>query len=111
MVLAVGETNGGVVMRVHRVRREVVVAACDADLLGRELPLGSGAQTVKVSPQFYGERKVLREELVWAIQHGTIVNLLGALVCQIAQEEGLLAADHTGMLGGVPHAEIVSFNP
>ncbi len=98
-------------MRVHRVRREVVVAACDAELLGRELPLGSGVQTVKVSPQFYGERRVPREELVWAIQHGTIVNLLGSRVCQIAQEAGLLAADHTGLLGGVPHAEIVSFHP
>lgn len=99
-----------VVMRVHRVRAEVVVAACDAELLGRELPLGTGTARVKVSPQFYGERPVPREELVWAIQHGTIVNLLGSRVCQIAQEEGLLASDHTGTLGGVPHAEIVSFN-
>jgi len=99
-----------VVMRVHRVRSEVVVAACDADLLGRELPLGRGTAMVKVSAQFYGERRVLREELVWAIQHGTIVNLLGDRVCRIAQEEGLLSADHTGTLGGVPHAEIVSFH-
>jgi uncharacterized protein len=108
--LTVADGNAEVVMRVHRVRREVVVAACDAELLGRELPLGATGK-VKVSPQFYGERKVLREELVWAIQHGTIVNLLGPRVCRIAQEEGLLAADHTGTLGGVPHAEIVSFNP
>jgi uncharacterized protein len=100
-----------VVMRVHRVRTEVVVAACDADLLGRELPLGAGTAKVKVSPQFYGERRVAREELVWAIQHGTIVNLLGPRVCRIAQEEGLLSEDHTGLLGGVPHAEIVSFSP
>lgn len=98
-------------MRVHRVRREVVVAACDAELLGQELPLGSGSGRVKVSAQFYGERRVRRDELIWAIQHGTIVNLLGSIVCRIAQEEGLLAADHTGTLGGVPHAEIVSFNP
>ncbi len=104
------EGSAEVVMRVHRVRREVVVAACDAELLGRELPLGATGK-VKVSPQFYGERRVLREELIWAIQHGTIVNLLGTRVCRIAQEEGLLAADHTGTLGGVPHAEIVSFNP
>lgn len=105
------EVNGEVVMRVHRVRREVVVAACDAELLGRELPLGKGTGKVKVSSHFYGERKVMREELVWALHHGTIVNLLGSRVCQIAQEEGFLAADHTGTLGGVPHAEIVSFNP
>ncbi len=103
------EAPSPIVMRVHRVRAEVVVAACDAELLGRELPLGRGSQRVKVSPQFYGERRVPREELVWAIQHGTIVNLLGTTVCRIAQEAGLLARDRTGTLGGVPHAEIFSF--
>ena len=99
----------GVVMRIHRVRAEMVVAACDEELVGQELPLGSGTQTVKITAHFYGERRVRRDELVWAIQHGTIVNLLGDRVCAIAQEEGLLAPGNTGTLGGVPHAEIFGF--
>ena len=32
----------GIVMRVHKVRSEFVVAACDAELLGRDLPVGHG---------------------------------------------------------------------
>ncbi len=104
-----GDGGPGIVMRVHRVRAEVVVAACDAELIGRELPVGTGVQKVQISAQFYGERHVPREELVWAIQQGTIVNLLGARVCAIAQEEGLLPPGHTGALGGVPHAEIFGF--
>jgi len=97
-----------VVMRVHRVRSEFVVAACDAELLGRDLPVGDKGRTVKVSSQFYGERRVSREELLWALERATIANLLGERVIKLAAEGGLVSADGVGTLGGVPHAEIIA---
>ena len=100
--------DDGVVMRVHRVRSEFVVAACDADLLGRDLPVGDKGRTVKVSSQFYGERRVSREELIWALQRATIANLLGERVLKVAAEGGFVSADGVGTLGGVPHAEIIA---
>jgi uncharacterized protein len=96
----------GFVMRVHRVRAEFVVAACDAELLGRELPVGDAGRTVTVSPHFYGERRVTRGELLWALQRATTANLLGERVLRLAEEEGLLAPGGAGELGGVPHAQI-----
>ncbi len=101
-----GADHGGFVMRIHRVRTEFVVAACDAELLGRELPLGSGGGTVKVTSHFYGERQVSREELLWALERATVANLLGARVLRIAEEGGHIAPGGTTLLGGVPHAEI-----
>lgn len=98
------------VMRVHRVRAEVVVAACDADLLGRDLPVGEHGRTVKVSVQFYGERRVSREELLFALERATIANLLGERVLKLAAEGGFVSAEGIGSLGGVPHAEIISMN-
>jgi len=98
----------GFVMRVHRVRAEVVVAACDADLVGRDLPVGSAGRSVRVSSQFYGERPVSADELVRALKQATIANLLGARTIALAQSEGLVAPGGTGLLGGVPHAEIFS---
>jgi uncharacterized protein len=98
--------GGEFVMRVHRVRAEVVVAACDAELLGRELPVGTQGRTVTVSSQFYGERAVSREEVVWALARATIANLLGARVLRLAEEEGYVAPGTAGELGGVPHAQI-----
>jgi|GEM_PF-422381 hypothetical protein len=100
----------GIVMRVHRVRGEVIVAACDAELIGRELPIGPGHAT-KVSPQFYGERRVSLEELLWALERATSANLLGPRVLRAAEAAGFVAAGGTGMLGGVPHAMIFSMNP
>jgi len=100
--------DDGVVMRVHRVRSEFVVAACDADLLGRDLPVGDQGRTVKVTAQFYGERRVSREELLWALERATIANLLGERVLKLASEGGFVSPEGTGTLGGVPHAEIFS---
>ncbi len=95
-------------MRIHRVRAEVVVAACDAELLGRELPVGEQGRTVKVSSHFYGEREVSVEELLWALERATVANLLGERVLRIAREHGHVVDGATSQLGGVPHAEIVA---
>ncbi len=95
-------------MRVHRVRAEVLVAACDEELVGRRLPVGSAGGTVEVSSHFYGERPVSEEELTWALHRATIVNLLGPRVVAFAQRAGLVDPNGAGLLGGVPHAEVVT---
>ncbi|HXW66949.1 MAG TPA: DUF424 family protein [Thermoplasmata archaeon] len=100
----------GIVMRVHRVRSEFVVAACDAELLGRDLPVGDAGRTVKVSGQFYGERVVSREEVLWALERATIANLLGPRVLKLAEEGGFVGPNGTGRLGGIPHAEIFAIS-
>jgi hypothetical protein len=98
----------GIVMRVHRVRTEMVVAACDAELIDQQLPVGASGRTVKITAHFYGERRVERDELLFHLRRATIVNLLGERVCKLAEEAGLIAVGGTGTLGGVPHAEIVA---
>ena len=99
---------GGIVMRLHRVRSEMVLAACDEELLGTALPVGKAGRTVTVSPQFYGERVVSAEELRWALHRCTIANLLGARVLAEAEREGVIGPGGHGTLGGVPHAEIIT---
>ena len=93
-------------MRVHRVRSEIVVAACDAELVGQELPVGSAGRTVRISSQFYGDRRVTPDEFVLATRRATIVNLLGPRVLALAEREGMIGPGGSGTLGGVPHAEI-----
>jgi hypothetical protein len=102
--------EGAIVMRVHKVRAEFVVAACDAELIGQELPVGTSGRTVAITAHFYGERTVSAEELVWALQRATTANLLGPRVLEIAKQGGFVAPDGTGTLGGVPHAEIFAMS-
>lgn len=96
---------GGVVLRIHRVRGEVVVAACDSELLETEVNVGR--TPVKISSHFYGRISVNEEEFVAQVRRGTIVNLLGERTIGWAVRAGLLAEEGAGSLGGVPHAEIV----
>lgn len=96
---------GRVVLRVHRVRGEVVVAACDSELVETELKVGQSP--VKISSHFYGRIAVSEEEFVAQVRRGTIVNLLGERTVGWAVKAGLLSSEGAGSLGGVPHAEIV----
>ncbi|EQD69980.1 protein containing DUF424 [mine drainage metagenome] len=96
---------GQVVLRVHRVRGEVVVAACDAELVETEVKLGQRA--IKISSSFYGVTAVSAEEFLREVRRGTIVNLLGPRAVSWAESAGLIAPGGTGTLGGIPHAEIV----
>lgn len=104
------EAQGAIVMRVHRIRAEFVVAACDAELIGQEVPVGSKGRKVRISEQFYGERKVSPEELLWALARATTANLLGSRVTRLAREAGYVDDGCTGTLGGIPHAEIFSMS-
>jgi uncharacterized protein len=96
---------GRVVLRVHRVRGEVVVAACDSELLEQEIHVGK--TPVRVSSHFYGRIAVSEEEFVSHVRRGSIVNLLGERTIEWAVRAGLLHPQAAGWLGGVPHAEIV----
>jgi uncharacterized protein len=96
---------GAVVLRIHRVRGEVVVAACDSELLETEVRVGK--TSVKISSHFYGRIAVSEEEFVSHVRRGTIVNLLGERAVSWAVRAGLLSADGAGTLGGLPHAEII----
>ncbi len=72
-------------MRVHRLRAEVVLAACDHDLLGRDLKVGDHGRLVNVNPHFYGERIVTEEEFLG-------VRLLACDGAILADDARLMAA-------------------
>ncbi|MGI0068604.1 MAG: DUF424 domain-containing protein [Thermoplasmata archaeon] len=104
------EPQGAFVMRIHRVRSEFVVAACDAELIGQDVPIGQNGRKVRISEQFYGERRVSPEELLWALARATTANLLGSRVMRLAREAGYVDDRCAGSLGGIPHAEIFSMS-
>ena len=66
---------GFVVLRVDRVRGEIVVAACDSELVDTELRVGR--TPVKVSSHFYGRITVNEQEFAQQVRRGSIVNHLG----------------------------------
>lgn len=89
----------------HSSTGEIVVAACDEELLGKNLKNVEGF-TVEVSRSFYGGVLVGEEELQNYLKQGTIVNLLGEYIVEYALSHGLVLEKAIMKIGGVPHVQI-----
>ena len=85
--------------------RNVLLAICDCDLLGRTLRQGKIVFHVK--NDFYNGGKVSVEEAVGMIENSTIVNLVGKNCVEKAIAKGYVHPEAVLKIEGVPHAQIV----
>ncbi len=92
-------------VKVVRNGKEVVVAACDSELLGRTLTMGK--TRFRIHPSFFGGKFLPVEEAISEVISGTSVNLVGERIVQKAIEAGLVHPEAVAHISGVPHALIV----
>lgn len=90
-------------MRIHVRGIEVLVAACDADLLGKTLR--EGELRLHVS-SFYDGEEVEEEEFIEQLRRATIGNLVGNETVAAASRAGLVSEDGVLWIEGVPHAQL-----
>jgi len=83
----------------------VLVAACDADLLGKTLKYGQ--VNFEIRKDFYGGKLVQVEDAVELIKTATIVNLVGPVIVGMAVKEKLIHPQAILDISGVPHAQII----
>lgn len=87
------------------VGRDILVAACDEDVIGKTFREGNLKLEVKES--FYGGRLVTIEDALKAIEQATIVNLVGNVIISKAIEAGLIHPEGVIRIQGVAHAQKV----
>lgn len=92
-------------VKVHRREGHVLVAVCDAELLGREL--NHRGVTIKVSEKFYGGFRASVEEALKLLEEATSANLLGSRIVEAAIKRGLVHREAVMRIADVPHAMIV----
>ncbi len=85
--------------------KRVLLAICDAEILGKTLKQGN--VVFQVRKEFYKGSLVSIEEAVDLIRHSTIVNMVGHKIVKKALEKGLVHPDAVLEIEGVPHAQIV----
>lgn len=85
--------------------RNVLLAICDAEILGRTLREGKIVFCVK--EDFYKGARVSIEEAVSMMENSTIVNMVGRNVVRKAIEKGYVHPDAVLNIEGIPHAQIV----
>lgn len=83
---------------------EILLAACDDDILGKTFC--EGELQLVVSQSFYGGEKITKENFILQIKKATIINLVGEVVIKIALDLGLIAREGIIEIDGIPHAQI-----
>jgi hypothetical protein len=91
--------------KVRKRGRYVLLATCDAELLGKVLR--EGKIVFEIREEFYKGPKMTVEEAVDLMKQSNIVNMVGHRVVEKAIEKGLVHPDAVLKISGVPHAQIV----
>jgi len=91
-------------LKIYKNGENVLVAACDKEVLGRSLKHGN--TLVEVSKAFYEGEYVSEEELKKALQGATTANLFGEKTVRCAIKCGFIDPDSVIMIDSVPHAQI-----
>ena len=94
-----------VYVNLKKMGRNVLLAVCDCELLGRTLQ--EGKIVFHVKNEFYNGRKASVEEAMGMIDNSTIVNLVGRCCVEKAIKRGYVHPQAVLNIEGVPHAQIV----
>jgi hypothetical protein len=91
-------------IKVHRQGSEVLVAACDEDIVGKTFR-GNDLK-ITVSASFYKGDCGDEDMLVNRLQMATIANLVGRKTMEIAIKHGFVDPENILQIGEVPHAQM-----
>jgi hypothetical protein len=92
-------------VNLKKIGRNVLLAICDCEMLGRTLR--EGKIVFHVKEKFYNGGKVSVDEAVGMIANSTIVNLVGKNCVEKAIAKGYVHPDAVLHIEGIPHAQIV----
>jgi hypothetical protein len=92
-------------VNLKKIGRNVLLAICDCEVLGRTLR--EGKIVFHVKDEFYNGGKVSVEEAVDMIENSTIVNMVGKNCVEKAIAKGYVHPEAVLRIEGVPHAQIM----
>lgn len=92
-------------VKIHKAGDEVLLAACDKELLGTTLE--DSKISLKVTREFYFQREVTPEEFSKLLEKATIANLVGNTVVEKAVSLQLVDSKNVLEISGVKHAQLV----
>ena len=92
-------------MRIHKAADDIILAACDEEVLGKTFT--GDDMRITVSEKFYNGELVSEEVFVQRMGTVTIMNLVGERVIALAMEQGHVSEDGILEIGDVKHAQVV----
>jgi len=92
-------------IKIHRREGEILLAACDKELLGKNLI--EGEFCLDVDRNFYEDELVAIDELAKLLDNVTMANLIGERVVNKAIELGFVDEGCIVEVSGIKHAQVV----
>ncbi len=92
-------------VRRHTTGGELLVAACDSELVGKRFE--EGELCLELRPGFYDGERVDKRLLLEVLALATIANLAGEETVGAAVGAGLVDPECVIRIQGVPHAQLV----
>ena len=92
-------------IKIYRHGNDVLIGACDEDLIGKKFE--EGKYQIEVKKEFYDGKRVKPEVLKESLKDATIANLVGKETVKCAIEMGLIDEDCVIKIKGIPHAQMV----
>ncbi|AEH60459.1 Protein of unknown function DUF424 [Methanosalsum zhilinae DSM 4017] len=91
-------------LKIHKSGNEVLVAACDEELLGMKLKYGTA--DVEINEEFYGGEIVSEKEIISALESATTANLFGERAVTCGIKCGAIDPKCVINIDGYPHAQL-----
>ena len=88
-------------------RIDILLAACDSDLLGKTFRDAEKGFKLEVSKDFYSGSEITAEEFGKKLKNASIANLVGTETIGKAVELGLVVESSVLKIQGVPHVQVV----
>jgi len=100
-----GDAGSGLLLSERDTEDGLLVAACDADLLGETFD--DGRVSLTVTEEFYGGENVGEEAVIASLRRARTANLVGERVVATAVEAGLIDPGTVLEVDGTRHAQLV----
>lgn len=85
--------------------KNILVAVCDKDLIGKTLR--NGKIKLEIKKEFYGDRLITPGEAAKALSEANTGNIVGKKSVKIAIERNLVDPSAVIHIAGIPHVHIV----
>ncbi len=99
------EATNGMLLSERHTEEGLLVAACDADLLGETFEEGKISLTV--NEEFYGGDPADKAAVIGSLRRAQVANIVGERVVDAAIEAGVIDADAVLDVDGTRHAQLV----
>jgi len=92
-------------LKTYRVGKEVLVAACDQDLMGRKF--AEGNLQLEVDSSFFGDQTACPSDLEAALREATMANFVGERTVKCAISLNYVDKENILLIEGIPCAQMV----